>query len=538
MTQALDVTLQTLTHTNNEAAVSALLPALDSPHPAIQEGALRALLNRRSIRGGREILRRLDDMPPRWHDIIRRYHGRLVGTFRDAIVGKDADMAQRGCRAAVSFHEYDLVPTMLSVLEGRKDSSAEPVAAALLELVGALYDELANPRDYREKRDPRRVRDRLVESLGSSARRYERHKRLEVIEAFLLLVHRDDTTLRQILKETYQTAFTVTMNILANSEHGGVIRLLLSFLDDPKAPSAALSVIAKRSDRKFVEYLLRKIGYQPSAAVAKNLKRMYSIPWLCEGNRLFEQLDDAAQHGAVRLAMTSGVPRLTAFAVVRFILTEGKPGGRREAAAALVEFQGAEANDLALCALEDPDPQVQAMAAKQLRSRGIPGAMGRLLTMIDSPHAVVRKAVRESLEEFHFPQFLASFDMLDDDARRSTGLLVRRIDPQGVARLRMELESKMRTRRLRGVAMADCMELVERLEPEIVGLLQDDDHMVRAEAAGALRTTRSEASRLALEAALEDSSPKVRQTAEESLLARGQLDSTLPAVSQTGRGLP
>jgi len=534
MSQGLAATFKVLTHTDNEAAVGVLLAALDCPHPPVQEGALRALLNRRSPQGGREILRRLDGLSPRWKEIIGRYHGRLTGTLRDTIVGTDEEMAERGCRAAVWFREYDLVPALLNVIEGRSGAPADLAADTLLKLVDALYDELAAPRDYADRRDPHRVRERLVESLGASIRRFERHKRREAIEAFLLLAHRDDVVLQDVLRDPHHAAFVAMMGVLLHGGRGGVMRLLLGFLDDAAAPSSALSAIARRNDRKFVGYLMRKIGHQPSAAAAQNLKRIKSIPWLCEGSGLLEELDDASQHGAVRLAMSCGIPRLKAFSTIEHVLRRGNTGGRRAAAVALEEFQGAAANSLALAALDDPDPQVQASAALQLRHRGVPGAMTRLLALVDSPHAVVRRAVRESLAEFSFSRFLASFDVLDDEVRRSTGLLVKRIDPESVPLLRIELRSKMRTRRLRGLAVAEIADLVEPLEREVVALLDDDDHLVRAGAAAALARADSETSRLVLEAALEDTSPRVRETAGKSLRERAQFHQWREALADPG----
>ena len=48
-------TLAVLAETKNEAALSVLVPGLDSREQAIQEGALRALLARRSPAGQRAI---------------------------------------------------------------------------------------------------------------------------------------------------------------------------------------------------------------------------------------------------------------------------------------------------------------------------------------------------------------------------------------------------------------------------------------------------------------------------------------------------
>ena len=118
------------------------------------------------------------------------------------------------------------------------------------------------------------------------------------------------------------------------ARNAGVLRLLLSFLDDPHAPATILTVIAARNDARFVHYLMRKIGREPSAAMALNLKKMTSIAWLGDCRRIMDQIDDAGQHSAVRLVIASGIPRQQALGVVETILLHGKPGGRRKAARA------------------------------------------------------------------------------------------------------------------------------------------------------------------------------------------------------------
>lgn len=522
MSEGLATTFRLLSETDNDAAVRALIPALDSPHTAVQEGALRALLARRSPAGGRELLGRLPTFPGRWKEIVRRHPGRLTGAIRDALLGTDRPMCASACRAAVWFREYDLIPALLNLLEGRDSQNADLAGPTLLELAGQLYDELARPRDSTGRRDPQLVREHIVGSLEGSVGRFSRHGQRAPIEAFLLLVRRDNLTLQRILQDRHHASFPVTVDVLSRSSRPGVIRLLLSFLDDPRVPAAALSVVAKRSDPRFVRYLLRKIGREPSATVAQNLGRIDSIGWLRSGQAMLEQFDDTAQHAVVQLVIHSGVPRLEAFSTIEQLVLRGTPGGRRAAAEALGQFRGAAANNLALKALEDPDPQVQAAVVAQLRRRGIPGSLSRLVAMVDSPHAAVRRAARASLEEFTFQRFLRAFDLLDEEVQRSTGRLVKKIDLQTIPQLQAELRSRSRTRRLRGVAIARALGAVGRLEPLLIALLGDEDHLVRAQAADTLAHCPTEASRRALEHALGDRSATVQEAARASLAGQAQ----------------
>ena len=71
----------------------------------------------------------------------------------------------------------------------------------------------------------------------------------------------------------------------------------------------------------------------------------------------------------------------------------------------------------------------------QLRDRGIPGAISQLIQLLDSRHEVVRQAAQSCLTEFNFSRYITVFDLMDDKIRRSTGLLVMRIDPQATSEL-------------------------------------------------------------------------------------------------------
>jgi HEAT repeat protein len=172
---------------------------------------------------------------------------------------------------------------------------------------------------------------------------------------------------------------------------------------------------------------------------------------------------------------------------------------------------------LLLEALRDEEPLVQAVAAGQLRERGIPGAMSMLVELLDGPHAPVREAVRASLTEFRFSRFLENFDLLDEQARRETGGLVKRVDAESLARLVEEMKAGARSRRLRAVEMAVAMDAVAEVEEALIERLADVDQFVRAEALRALADRDSPRVRRALRELLLDPRAVVQETAERAL---------------------
>ncbi len=516
VSDGLKKTFEVLYRTENEAAVRALIPALDSPFLGIRDRALETLLRRRSLAGHREILARLHTFDDAWRTMVAEHRARLAPAFREAIVASEQQLCMNACQAAVWLRQYDLAIAMIAGLEDAENPNATTLADALLELAQLLAEELSAPRSRAEAGDLQFVRRRVVEALGSAVARFSKHRRREIVEAFLLLTYRDDAVLRHVLQDPYHAAFVALVDLLSKSPHEAVMGLLLSFLDDPRPPSAAISILSKRSDLKFVQRLLQKIGRDTSGPVARNLKRIESLSWA--GNTaVLDALSDWEQEAAVRLAMESGIARSQAYVLVEYLLRRGNTAGRRAAADALEQFRGVDANLAALAALDSEDPEVQARILVQLRSRGIPGALARLVEMLDSPHAVVRSAARSCLEEFTFPRYLASFDLLDDEVRSSTGELVKKVDPQTVPLLQAELESMVRSRRLRGLAMTRALRLVPEVEGTIVALLRDEDHLIRAEAATTLGESKSEQARQALAEALHDRSLAVREAAQKSL---------------------
>jgi len=517
VSDGLATTFRLLRETQNEAATRVLIPALDSRFPSVRDAALDALLSRRSPAGHREVVSRLHTFDEPWRRTVSENHSRMLPALRDAVISSDRQVCVNGCRAAVWFSQYDLIPALLIALEDPANPNATVASEALLDLTGLLCGELADPRDQEQRRDVQVVRRRVVGALEMSVGRFARHRRREIVEAFVLLTYRDNAVLRQILQDPYHPAFVVLVDALSKSPQNAAIGLLLSFLDDPHAPSAVLSIVSKRSDARFILALLRKIGRETSPAVTQNLKRLESIAWIGGDAAFLDAWSDFEQSAAVRLVMVSGIPRTQAYSVIEHLLARGKSAGRRAAAEALDKFRGADANLLALQALDDEDPEVQSRILVQLRGRGIPGALARLVEMIDSPHETVRDAARRCLAEFSFARYLSSFDLLDEEVRASTGELVKKVDPQAPAMLRAELISAVRSRRLRGLAMARALGLVADLEDVILPLAKDDDHLIRAEAALTLGQSKSPAARRALAGALADRSPTVQGAAGASL---------------------
>ena len=174
MNGGLETTVALLAATKNEAALDVLIHALHTGQRAIQEGALRALLKRRSHAAQEELVRRWHTLSDRWKAIIAERPGRIAPAVRGAVSSVDTQLCANGCEAVLWLHEFDLMPALLNAAEDKQHPHASRIAATIVTLAELLYDELASPRDYRNRRDPQVV---LPFSLPSGAHRHARQCR-------------------------------------------------------------------------------------------------------------------------------------------------------------------------------------------------------------------------------------------------------------------------------------------------------------------------------------------------------------------------
>ena len=512
MKSGLDKTFLYLKKTENEAAVEVLSRALDYESSTVQELALQALLERRSPAGHRAIFNRLSKLQDH-RAIISERPERLIRVVREALKTANKASGVAAFKAILEFRLYEALPAMVAVTKDPGSPHFEIAKKTILALTEEFYADLSAEKLPRADA----IRARITSSLEEAIGQFSTHQSLEIVEAFILVAKQQHVFLRRMLRQQGDVVHNAMVDVLQNSQRGGVIRVLLGFLEDHQMPMVVKNIIALRTDMKFAKNLLEHVGPCPCRAVSRTLATLESIAWARPEHETLKELDENCQFNAVRLLMASNIPREKVLKILGFLLSEGNPGGRRASAEALAKFTQLEATAIVVKALNDEDPQVRAHLLRQLRPRNIPGALSLLIRMVDNSHEVVREALKESLPEFTFRQFIVNFDALPEELRATTGHLVQKIDADTEPALRDEMNCPSPVRRRRAVLASAAMGLTGKMEQTVIALLSDDDHMVRIAAAKSLAEVDTMPSWGALRDALLDRSVIVKETAEESL---------------------
>lgn len=524
MKSPLELTFEVLVNSRNESANEVLLTAFQWENGPLFIESLKTILARRNKEAHTAVLQRWHELGEPERQLILKSHSRISGALRDAILSEDSLLFTNACQVVEHIEDYDLVPNLVALSEHTTSPHAKEAAALVLRLTERLSALLKKTKKQNETRDPRVYRKSVLECLKRSLERYRYHKRPELLEAFSQICESNDEFLLTILDDPHHPCFKDMSHAFASSANSAVIDLLLKMLQGEKVPATILSIVSHRTDRKFICRMLEYCDQAKSTPLSRSLKRLRSLSWLNVPSNRLSTFCEADQVLCVHMLSASGVSPDAVLDSLEELLLAGEPAGRAAACEALAEFPGDHTNHLILQAVYDTSPPVQAAATRQLRDRHIPGTMPLLSDLLDGPHEEVRNAAREALAEFSFENFVKNYDSLSEEARQTTGSFVQRVDEEYLALLKNELSAQGVKPRLRAIEIAQLLEVVPFVVDDLLTLLTDNDHVVRAAAAEALKYWPVPEVQAALEIAALDRSGTVQNAARNSLAVFGSFE--------------
>ncbi len=520
MAKGIQTTHGFLQKSPNRATNEVLLAGLDCKNSVYREKILKTIMARKDINGHREIFKRLGSLSQADRKTILQRPQALTKVIDEIFQEATPSQVSAACKWIVSLRLYDTFPTLVELLKRSKGKAAALAAQTLSKLAECYYEEMSTSKDKNHFQKLQEWRGRITMALEESVRLHPQHQRNEAVEAYLMVIKPSDPSLRRFLASGEEKAHGIVVEILSTSQAGGVLRLLLGLLEDPSLPKKALEIVSNRVDPKFVEYFVEKMGREQgkkARARSEVLLRLKELAWAKPGHETFVNLDLEHQAAAIRVLVWSGLEKPIQLEMVEYTLFDGNVGGRRSAAKALARFEGVKVDQMVSQGINDPDPQVRAQLIPQLRKRNISGAMTTLLEMIDDPDPKIREALRCSLPEFSFRQFMMNFDNLPEQVQTLCGHLVSKLHDNTVEKLSGELCVLSPVRRRRAILACEAMGLIGEFESQLQELIADSDHIVRAAAACALAHSENSQTWEALRDAMFDRSVMVQEAAEQSL---------------------
>ena len=242
MTGGLKKTFEVFSQTENEAVVQVLIPALDSPTPAIAEASLRPAGTSQPGRSAR-------NHPPTayyrrgWKALILEGRGGMSQALRTRCSTPNPQTCRNGCDAILWFREYDVIPTLVNAAEDESNPQLPWPPRPCCRSASCCTKSWPRHAITNSARSAARTPpcDRAASKSRSFASASTNGRRLS--NRFCCWRarqrHADADS-----ADPLHSCFVAMIQMLTHSIKPGVMRLVLSHLDNPQAPTSLVSVLA------------------------------------------------------------------------------------------------------------------------------------------------------------------------------------------------------------------------------------------------------------------------------------------------------
>jgi len=523
MASSAKTTFELLGQTRNPAAVDVLVAALDVNHAGIATAAVAALLRRRPARGIVEVVRRLQVLDPAARVLVEKNGTDLGIGLRDCLFNDDALLRGNALELVRRCAVYSEVPTLIALLQLPHLPEQSLIEEVLAELINRLYEQLHPGWDGGEPgavlRDADRVRQQVLQALEAASHHYSTHRSRHVIEGLLLLGDPENAHVKRFLRDAVDETRSVATETLCSSTHPGVMGLIVESMAQSHPFPAVCTAFERRTDPEFICHLLRHWPRKLSNFQLKNFREIHTVAWLDPDQLQIDLIPVAMHRTLIAFLMATGLPQSQKLAVLEWMVRFGSPEGRLAATDVLVDLEDDKVQEVVIDGLESEEPDVQAWATGQLRNWSIPNAMELLIERLDSPIPEVREAARNELSGFNIYRAIELFDEIDGPMQVAVGKLVRKIDPDTIQKLREQMQTAIRRKRIRAARAALAMKLHVEVVDALLEMARDSDNLVRRTAAEVLGKVPSRESVEMLLELTHDASPRVRDAAAHALHA-------------------
>jgi len=261
-------TLQLLEETRNDASVAVLAHGLTVSTPKIRESSVRALLARRTDTAIKAIVQHWHILEDSDKKLLDNHWQLFVPNALSMLKSEDTRDTRNAIQAVADLNLVEGFHDLIGISVDDTHLMCGEARQALKQLA-ARWGERA-----RSGRDVPSVRIPMLQNLFASIYEYNKHRCIEVIDAWLRMSAWEDATLRSVLIDPGHPCYTHVMRRLRFSQEPQVIELLAGFLNRRSTPQVVLDVLAQRQEPFLAFHLIEKYQHHLDEVSRFHLERM------------------------------------------------------------------------------------------------------------------------------------------------------------------------------------------------------------------------------------------------------------------------
>jgi len=496
-------TWEILQKSRNAAAVATLSTGLSSGNAEIRRLSLKALLARGEEPARRAILLSWDKLGEREIAMLRGESKQFV-TAATSILAKGSLSEKKLVLAAISG--LDLVQAIDSLLElviNPRNALCGGATDCLLEMCERWGQKARTGKDVPSIRTP------MLESLHYKLVLFHEHKSLAVVDAWLSLVHWDDSLQRGILSDPSNDVYRSIVQRLAQNEREPLLQLLGGYLWRSTTPKSITTTLIERSAPALALAIASLLDEQtlPTA-----LKRLRQLPLL----KCLETLDISSQQVGFDIQKKLWLM----FAASSDDLSRVLMGAIRLSKVGTADGRNGAAEMLRRCRKPDLATLVPAIQASMLeagRADCLADLMLEIASWLESPSVVLEKSAREFLADFNLKNLLEHVRQWPTQMCKAMASIVVLAEKNIDETLCRELQSPAPKRRLAALQVTEMLDCTDSVSRWLMPLLDDSRLDVRVRVIDLLSALGHESLETLIPELLQDASTDIQDAANRAV---------------------
>ncbi|MEZ6138529.1 MAG: hypothetical protein R3C53_26905 [Pirellulaceae bacterium] len=496
-------TWEILEKSRNTAAVATLTTGLGSACAELRHRSLQCLVARKEDKARRAIVLNWERYDQRDQDWLRKEPQQFSQTASELLAhGSSAE--KHAALAAIG--SLDLADSIATVLE----IATTPRHALHVKATECLFDMCVRwGQQARIGKDVPSIRTTMLERLNACLASFRQHKNQNLVEAWLCLVHWEDSVQRGMISDPRQDAYRSVLKQLANSQRTPILQLLGGYLWRATTPKSVLGILVERSepelaieiakltDANTLPMALKRLGTMPPLASLENLD-IQTLPVSFDVQRKLWLMQAASLNDLPRVL--DGAIRLSKL---------GTSDARQTAAEMLRRCRRPEIETLV--------PAIQASTVNSGEELCLADLMVEIAGWLNSPSQLLMKAATEFLSDFTLEKLLEQVRHWPSQMCRAMAAIVSLTDENFAERLSLELQCPAPKRRLAALQVTEMLGCADAVSEWLMPLLEDSRLDVRVKVIDLLSALGHESLETLIPQLLQDASTDIQDAANRAV---------------------
>lgn len=508
-------TWEALQQSRNQAAIATLASGLSSPRGELRQLCLKTLLARPEEAAQRAVLLHWEQYDAADIELLRPRGASFAGLVRELLSQGSLTEKRTALGAVSDLDLHDVLDSVLEIVVNPTHALASQATRSMREMCerwGARA---------RLGKDVPTIRGKMLERMGYQMGHFHQHHCGNLIEAWLCLVHWDDSLQRGLIADPRHVAYRGVLACLGDSQHPAVIQLLAGYLGRTATPKCILEILTQRANPELAVAIAQLNEGHLQTGMLKRLQCLSPLKCLVQ---IEHQMPSVGVELERRLWLMVAASSDDLAQVLRGAIRLSKLGTReaRQTAAEMLRTCRRPRLDELVPALQ------QAACANDSHQPSLGNLIRQIATWMGSPSLTLKKAARDFFRDFTTENLLEQVRQWPSELCRAMADIVNVVESDVTLCLTRELQNPAPRRRLAALQATQLLGCVDRVSQALMPLLDDPRLEVRVRAIDVLGALGHEALEQLIPRLLEDASTDIQDAANRAVRRINRLKRKVP----------